>query len=214
MSTSLLMGNAGFIRKQLIVCAAFVPALYGVFFFPLHALLFAMSLLVRPLYGVGVLLLVAGYITVGVTAWRRRRFVWTALFVLLSTAPIIGQFIALPAMQQRHFREYRRVPEDAKILYYRQSGMRDVTRFCIIQHPKNVPARSNVTHYRPFLPGALSIMSAVQGELGIPDSKMPDPNKKSVFYSGGSNEQSDGMWMYLDVYDSATSREWCFVYGY
>jgi hypothetical protein len=132
---------------------------------------------------------------------------------LVATA-VAGVVFVVPALQQRHFREYRHIPDDAKILYYRESGVRDATRFCIVQHPVGVPPRSNVTHYRPFLPGAVAIMSAVQRDLRIPDSRMPDPNKQSVFYSGGSNEASDGMWMYLDVYDSATSTEWCFEYGY
>jgi hypothetical protein len=132
----------------------------------------------------------------------------------LVAAGVTGVIFIMTALQQRHFREYRHVPDDAKILYYRESGVRDTTRFCIIQHPTNVPPRANVLHYRSFLPGALAIMSAVQRDLRIPNSKMPDPNKQSIFYSGGSNEASDGMWMYLDVYDSATSQEWCFEYGY
>ena len=207
------MNNAEFLRKQLIVLALCVPTLYALIFFP-FALITGMWIIFRPLYAISIALAASVYIVVGVAAWKRGTFIRTALFVLLSSAPLVGQFVVLPEMEKRHFRSYRHIPDDAKIVYYRESGIRDVTRFCIVQHPKAVPPRSNVTHYRPFLPGALAIMRNVQNDLGIPDSKMPDPNKRSVFYSGGSNETAPDGWMYLDVYDAETSREWIFEYGY
>lgn len=200
-------------RKQVIFCAAFVPMLYGVLFFP-FTLFFAVYLFVAPVYGGAALLVLAGYITTGVIAWRRPSIAWTILFASLSAAPVAVQFVVLPALEQRHFREYSHISNEAKIVYYREAGIRDTTRFCLLQCPQKAPSPSDGVDYRPFLPGALATMKAVQEDLRIPDSRMPDPTKHSVTYSGGSNEESDGTWMHLEVYDSATAQAWYFEYGY
>jgi hypothetical protein len=207
------MNDAHFLRKQLIIVGFFIPAGYALIFFP-FAIMAAISILTRPLYGVAAFLAFASYIILGIIAWRRPRLIWTLLFFLVSLSPLLGQFVVLPEIQKRHFREYRQIPSDAKIVYYREAGLRDVTRFCLIQHPPSKNAWQFTSVYRPFLPGALGIMRNVQRELGISDSKMPNPDKARVSYTGGENEVHADGWMFLDVVDTETKREWIFEYGY
>ena len=116
----------------------------------------------------------------------------------------------LPELAKRRFRESRQILTDSEIVYFREAGFRDTIRFCLVQHPTSKSARPLTPEYRPISPGALGIMRNVQRELGVPDSKMPDPNKHSITYTGGENEgRSDG-WMFLDVSDSETKQEWIF----
>ena len=129
--------------------------------------------------------------------------------VLLSLVAFVV-FGVVRELAKRRYREARQIPTDAEIVYFCESGFRDVTRFCLIQHPMTKDSRPPAPAYRAVLPGALGIMANVQRELAIPDAKMPDLKKKTMTYTGGENERRAEGWMFLDVADSETRQEWIF----
>ena len=89
------MDNAEFIRKQLIILGVCIPACYALLSFP-FTLLALIYLSAKPLYGLGSLTAIIGYVMLGRTAWIRKSLTWTFLFLLISSTPLLWHFVVVP----------------------------------------------------------------------------------------------------------------------
>ena len=201
------------LQRSIVLSILVVPLMGAVVALPFALFLVATAMASAPWFAFITVAIAAGSIWFIWRALRHPRWWMTSVFICFAVAPIIFWFFVRPILEANQFREYRHIPKEDKIVFYKQSYGRDMDRFALIELAEN--RVDSDSPYRPIPKGVRGTVEAISDSLQIPQSRLPDLSKASIRYYGGENESApdNHVWMFLSVTDIDTRQHWIMEYG-
>jgi hypothetical protein len=202
------------LQRSIVLSILVVPLIGAVFALPPALFLVAAAITSAPWPTVLAVAVAAAATWFIWRALRHPQWWMTSIFICFAIAPIFFWFLVRPNLESEQFRNYRQIPKEDKIVYYKQSYGRDMDRFALIEIPESRIDRSS--SYRPVPLGVTATVEAISSSLNIPNDRLPNLSKASIRYYGGENENSgdDSIWMFLSITDIETRQYWIMESGY